>query len=149
MIKKLLVTSLLLLCSMNVGAQLPDHERLHNVEVQTEHNKQSITYLSKQNTANKAEIKRLNNQLQNTANKVDIEQISNQSKKGVATAVAIASIEYPEYNSDKKWSLAVATGTYKGHTSIAYGVAYRPNYDMIFSIKGSDDSVATSVGVNL
>lgn len=148
--KKLLLTVLLTMTALSVSAQqLPTHERLHNAEVQIEHNKQSITYLSKQNNTNKADIKHLNTQLNNMANREDIECVSTDTKKGISTAIAIASLEYPEYNSDKKLSLAVATGTYKGKTSIAYGVAYRPNYDMIFSIKCSDNSVGASVGVNL
>lgn len=145
--KKLLLTALLTMTALSVNAQLPDHERLHNAEVQIEHNKQSVTYLSKQNTANKSDIKRLDAQVKNVS--TDINRLDTDIKKGTSTAIAIASLEYPEYNSDKKFSIAIGTGTYKGHTSIAYGVAYRPNYDMIFSIKGSDDSVSTSVGMNL
>ena len=140
--KKLAITTLLLVCSMNVGAQLPMHEQVHNNTVQIENNKHSIKYLSQQNTINKTEIKQLETKMDEFASKGDI-------SKSTSTAIAIASLEYPAYNKDKKLSLAVATGTYKGKTSIAYGVAYRPNYDMTFSIKGSDDSVATSVGVNL
>ena len=82
----------------------------------------TITYLSKQNATNKAEIKRLNEKIDNVSTQI---------------------------NKDKKFSVAVATGTYKGDASIAYGLAYRPNYDMIFSIKGSDDSVGASMGLNL
>lgn len=111
--KKLAITTLLLVCSMNVGAQLPMHEQVHNNTVQIENNKHSIKYLSQQNTINKTEIKQLETKMDEFASKGDI-------SKSTSTAIAIA-----------------------------YGVAYRPNYDMTFSIKGSDDSVATSVGVNL
>lgn len=140
--KKIIASTLLvILGGFNmVNAQLPQHEQIHNNTVQIEHNKQSITYLSKQNTANKAEIKRLNTQIDN---------VSTQINKSTSTAIALASLEYPAYNKDKKLSVAVGTGTYKGHTSVAYGIAYRPNYDMIFSIKGSDDSVGASIGLNL
>lgn len=138
--KKLFVSTMLVLCSMSVNAQAPTHEQVYNNTVQIENNKQSIVYLSKQNTANKNEIKRLNEQINN---------VSTQLSKSTSTTMAIASLEYPAYNKDKKLSLAIGTGTYKGKTSIAYGVAYRPNYDVIFSVKGTDDSVATSVGVNL
>lgn len=138
--KKLAITTLLLVCSMNVGAQLPMHEQVHNNTVQIENNKQSIKYLNKQNTVNKNEVKRLNSQIDNVSTKVN---------KATSTAIALASLEYPPYNKDKKFSVVVGTGTYKGKTSIAYGVAYRPNYDMIFSIKGSGGSVGASVGMNL
>ena len=138
--KKLFVSTMLVLCSIGVNAQAPVHEQVYNNTVQIENNKQSIVYLSKQNTANKNDIKRLNEQINN---------VSTQLSKSTSTAMAIASLEYPAYNKDKKLSLAIGTGTYKGKTSIAYGVAYRPNYDVIFSVKGTDDSVATSVGVNL
>lgn len=138
--KKLFVSTMLVLCSICVNAQSPIHEKVYNNTVQIENNKQSIVYLSKQNTANKNEIKRLNEQINN---------VSTQLNKSTSTAMAIASLEYPAYNRDKKLSIAIGTGTYKGKTSIAYGVAYRPNYDVIFSVKGTDDSVATSVGVNL
>ncbi len=138
--KKLFVSTMLVLCSMSVNAQLPNHEQVYNNTVQIENNKNSIVYLSKQNIANKNEIKRLNEQINN---------VSTQLSKSTSTAIALTSIEYPAYNKDKKLSLAIGTGSYNGKTSIAYGVAYRPNYDVIFSIKGTDDSVATSVGVNL
>lgn len=135
--KKLIVSTMLVLCSMGASAQPPMHEQVYNNTVQIENNKNSIVYLNKQNTANKTEIKKLD------------ERVSTQLSKSTSTAIALASLEYPAYNKDKKLSLAIGTGTYKGKTSIAYGVAYRPNYDVIFSIKGTDDSVATSVGVNL
>ena len=140
MMKKLIVSTMLVLCHMGVSAQAPTHEQVYNNTVQIENNKQSIIYLSKQDTANKAEINKLNSKIDN---------VSIQLSKSTATAIALASLEYPAYNKDKKLSLAIGTGTYKGKTSIAYGVAYRPNYDVIFSVKGTDDSVATSVGVNL
>lgn len=138
--KKLIVSTMLVLCSIGVSAQAPTHEQVYNNTVQIENNKNSIVYLSKQNTANKNEIKRLNEQINN---------VSTQLSKSTSTAIALTSIEYPAYNRDKKLSLAIGTGSYNGKTSIAYGVAYRPNYDVIFSVKGTDDSVATSVGVNL
>lgn len=138
--KKLIVSTMLVLCYMGVSAQAPTHEQVYNNTVQIENNKNSIVYLSKQNTANKNEIKRLSEQINN---------VSTQLSKSTSTAAALASLEYPAYNKDKKLSLAIGTGTYNGKTSIAYGVAYRPNYDVIFSVKGTDDSVATSVGVNL
>lgn len=140
--KKLFVSTTLLfvLGAVDVCAQLPEHEQVYNNKVQIENNKNSIKYLVNQNTVNKNDIKRLNEQVNN---------VSTQINKSTSTAISLASLEYPAYNKDKKLSLAVATGTYKGKTSVSYGVAYRPNYDMIFSIKGSDDSVGASVGVNL
>ena len=75
--------------------------------------------------------------------------LRNESRKGISQAIAIAGLEYPTYDDEHKLKIAIGTGTYKGQTSVAYGIAYTPNYDTIFSIKGSDNSVACSVGVNL
>lgn len=136
----LFVSTMLVLCSIGVSAQPPTHEQVYNNTVQIENNKQSIVYISKQNTANKTEIKKLNDKIDN---------VSTQLSKSTSTSIALSSLEYPAYNKDKKLSIAMGTGTYNGETSIAYGVAYRPNYDVIFSVKGTDDSVTTSVGVNL
>lgn len=79
----------------------------------------------------------------------DYDNFKSETKKGISQAIAIAGLERPAYNDDKKLSIMIGTGSYKGQTSVAYGVAYTPNYDTVFSIKGSDDSVACSVGVNL
>lgn len=79
----------------------------------------------------------------------DMDDLRNESRKGISQAIAIAGLEYPTYDDEHKLKIAIGTGTYKGQTSVAYGVAYMPNYDTIVSIKGSDNSVACSVGVNL
>lgn len=79
----------------------------------------------------------------------DMANLRSETRKGISQAIAIAGLEYPTYDDDHKLKIAIGTGTYKGQTSVAYGIAYTPNYDTIFSIKGSDDSVACSVGVNL
>lgn len=79
----------------------------------------------------------------------DMDNLRSETRKGISQAIAIAGLEYPTYDDEHKLKIAIGTGTYKGQTSVAYGIAYTPNYDTIFSIKGSDDSVACSVGVNL
>lgn len=79
----------------------------------------------------------------------DFDNFKGETRKGISQAIAIAALEYPTYDDEHKVKFAVGTGTYKGKTSVAYGIAFTPNYDTIFSIKGSDDSVACSVGVNL
>lgn len=79
----------------------------------------------------------------------DYNNFRRETKKGISQAIAIGGLERPEYNDEKKLSIMIGTGTYKGVTSVAYGIAYTPNYDTVFSIKGSDDSVSCSMGVNL
>lgn len=79
----------------------------------------------------------------------DLSNLRNETRKGISQAIAIAGLERPTYDSDHKLSVMFGTGTYKATTSVAYGVSYMPNYDTVFSIKGSNDSVACSVGVNL
>ncbi len=79
----------------------------------------------------------------------DYNDFKTETKKGISQAIAISGLERPTYNDEKKLSIMIGTGSYKGTTSVAYGIAYTPNYDTVFSIKGSEDSVACSVGVNL
>lgn len=86
-------------------------------------------------------------QLQDLTN--DYNNFKSETRSGIASAVAIAGLEKPVYDSDHKLSVMIGTGTYKGTTKVAYGIAYQPNYDWVFSVKGSDDTVATSVGFNL
>lgn len=93
----------------------------------------------------------MSNKLQQQINGLsnDFDNFKTETRKGISQALAIAGLEKPVYDSDHKTSIMIGTGTYKCHTSIAYGIAYQPNYDMVFSIKGSEDSVTTSMGFNL
>lgn len=86
-------------------------------------------------------------QLQGLSN--DYATFKGETRKGIASAVAIASLEKPQYDPNHKTTIMIGTGTYKGTTQVAYGVTYQPNYDTVFSIKGSNDTVGTSVGFNL
>lgn len=79
----------------------------------------------------------------------DYTNFKHETRKGIASAIAIASLEKPAFDIEHKTSIMMGIGTYKGTASIAYGITYQPNYDMVFSIKGSDDSVGCSMGINL
>ena len=124
---------------MSVQAQ-PLHEQVYNNTQQINANKYAVQYLQKKDKVLRQDIDKMYS---------DVSTIKNESRKGTATALAVANIEYPQYNKDKKVSIAVATGTYKGNTAIAYGLAYRPNEDIIFSIKGTDDTIGGAVGMSL
>ena len=92
-------------------------------------------------------IKGLNENINNV--RTDLQDFKHETRKGISQAIAIAGIEYPTYDDEHKFKIAFATGTYKGQTSLAYGVAYTPNYDTIISIKGTDEATSVSVGFNL
>lgn len=91
--------------------------------------------------------RQLSNDVNNLRN--DLDSLSHSTRHGIAGAVAIAGLEKPDYNPNHKTSIMIGTGTYKGTTAVAYGIAYQPNRDMVFSIKGTDDEFATSVGISL
>lgn len=119
------------------------------------------TQVVKQIDAIKQEQNKLQGQVQNNTtllNSVqeqlntlngDYTNFKHETRKGIASAIAIASLEKPAFDIEHKTSIMIGTGTYKGTASIAYGITYQPNYDMVFSIKGSDDSVGCSIGINL
>ena len=109
--------------------------------------KQALAEHGEKQTEQEANHSSLANSMTSLQN--DMDDLRNESRKGISQAIAIAGLEYPTYDDEHKLKIAIGTGTYKGQTSVAYGIAYTPNYDTIFSIKGSDNSVACSVGVNL
>lgn len=49
-----------------------------------------------------------------------LQEFKGETRKGIAGAVAIAGLEKPPYNPNKKASVMIGTGTYKGHTAVAY-----------------------------
>lgn len=81
--------------------------------------------------------------------KSDFDTFKSETRSGIASAIAIGGLDKPSYDPNHKASVMIGTGTYKGTTKVAYGITYQPNYNMVFSIKGSDDAVATSVGFSL
>ena len=112
------------------------------IKQEANHNelKTDVSVLTEQSNSNTQRL----NTLEDNYN-----SLKSETRKGISQAIAIAGIEYPTYDDEHKFKIAVSTGTYKGQTSVAYGFAYTPNYDTIISVKGTDESTAVSVGFNL
>ena len=60
-----------------------------------------------------------------------------ETNKGLAKVTALTGLHPLDFDPANKWNVAVATGTYKNETSVALGVFYRPNRDVMFSFGSS------------
>lgn len=78
-----------------------------------------------------------------------INNAKHESRRGIASATALAALHPLDYNPDHKVDVMGAVGHYRGNTAVALGVAYRPNENMMFtigtSINGKDTAVNAGV----
>ena len=100
---------------------------------------------------NKAAIDELANRVVNGTNTLNnrINTVEKQSRRGVASASALAALHPLDYNPDHKLDIMAGLGHYRGNTAVALGVAYRPNENVMFSagvsINGKDTAVNAGV----
>lgn len=127
------------------------NEKVYNQGVQIENNKMNIqaqqTQLKNLKAQHQADMDRVNSKLANMES--DFQDFKGETRKGIAGAIAIAGLERPNYSDDHKLGVMVGTGTYKGHTAVAYGITYQPNWNTVIAVKGTDDAVTTSIGFAL
>ena len=78
-----------------------------------------------------------------------INNAKRESRRGIASATALAALHPLDYNPDHKVDVMGAVGHYRGNTAVALGVAYRPNETMMFtigaSINGKDSAINAGV----
>lgn len=78
-----------------------------------------------------------------------INNAKHESRRGIASATALAALHPLDYNPDHKVDVMGAVGHYRGNTAVALGVTYRPNENMMFtigtSINGKDTAVNAGV----
>ena len=100
---------------------------------------------------NKAAIDELANRVVNGTNTLNnrINTVEKQSRRGVASASALAALHPLDYNPDHKLDIMAGLGHYRGNTAVALGAAYRPNENVMFSagvsINGKDTAVNAGV----
>ena len=100
---------------------------------------------------NKAAIDELANRVVNGTNTLNnrINTVEKQSRRGVASASALAALHPLDYNPDHKLDIMAGIGHYRGNTAVALGAAYRPNENVMFSagvsINGKDTAVNAGV----
>lgn len=100
---------------------------------------------------NKAAIDELANRVVNGTNTLNskINDVQKQSRRGVASASALAALHPLDYNPDHKLDIMAGLGHYRGNTAVALGAAYRPNENVMFSagvsINGKDTAVNAGV----
>lgn len=79
--------------------------------------------------------------------KVDRNQL--ESRRGIASATALAALHPLDYNPDHKLDVMGGVGHYRNQTAMALGVAYRPNANVMFtlgtSINGKDTAINAGV----
>ena len=100
---------------------------------------------------NKVAIDELANRVVNGTNTLNnrINTVEKQSRRGVASASALAALHPLDYNPDHKLDIMAGLGHYRGNTAVALGAAYRPNENVMFSagvsINGKDTAVNAGV----
>lgn len=100
---------------------------------------------------NKATIDKLADRVVNGTNTLNnrINDVQKESRRGVASASALAALHPLDYNPDHKLDIMAGLGHYHGNTAVALGVAYRPNENVMFSggvsINGKDTAVNAGV----
>ena len=100
---------------------------------------------------NKAAIDQLADRVVNGTNTLDnkINDVQKESRRGVASASALAALHPLDYNPDHKVDVMAGLGHYRGKTAAAIGAAYRPNENVMFtigtSINGKDTAINAGV----
>jgi hypothetical protein len=100
---------------------------------------------------NKAAIDQLADRVVNGTNTLDnkINDVQKESRRGVASASALAALHPLDYNPDHKVDVMAGLGHYRGKTAAAIGTAYRPNENVMFtigtSINGKDTAINAGV----
>ena len=100
---------------------------------------------------NKAAIDELANRVVNGTNTLNnrINTVEKQSRRGVASASALAALHPLDYNPDHKLDIMAGLGHYRGNTAVALGAAYRPNENVMFtvgaSINGKDSAINAGI----
>lgn len=100
---------------------------------------------------NKAAIDELADRVVNGTNTLDnkINDVQKESRRGVASASALAALHPLDYNPDHKVDVMAGLGHYRGKTAAAIGAAYRPNENVMFtigtSINGKDSAINAGV----
>ena len=100
---------------------------------------------------NKATIDKLADRVVNGTNTLNnrINDVQKESRRGVASASALAALHPLDYNPDHKLDIMAGLGHYHGNTAVALGAAYRPNENVMFSagvsINGKDTAVNAGV----
>lgn len=100
---------------------------------------------------NKAAIDELADRVVNGTNTLDnkINDVQKESRRGVASASALAALHPLDYNPDHKVDVMAGLGHYRGKTAAAIGAAYRPNENVMFtigtSINGKDTAINAGV----
>ena len=100
---------------------------------------------------NKAAIDKLADRVVNNTNALNnkINDVQKESRRGVASASALAALHPLDYNPDHKVDVMAGLGHYRGKTAAAIGAAYRPNENVMFtigtSINGKDTAINAGV----
>lgn len=114
-------------------------------------NSDTIKELTNTNNNNFATINNNLNSLDTKINTLDSKINANQkeTRKGIASASALAALHPLDYNPDHKVDIMAGVGHYRGNTAVALGVAYRPNENTMFtvgtSINGKDTAINAGV----
>lgn len=121
------------------------------VQNQVDQNRENI---QKESSERKEEDARLNNRLQGVESDINdingrLDRMDGKIEKGVALAIAHASLKPLDYDPQYKWSGAMGVGSYKSKNAIAAGLFYHENKDVMFNISVSACEGDTGVGAGV
>ena len=89
--------------------------------------------------ADTREIRQLHEQNLRTVTdlQTDLQTLRHHTRQGLAKVTAVSGLRPLSFDKNAKWSLSVATGSYKNEHAVAMGAFYQPNRDMLFSFGSS------------
>lgn len=94
-------------------------------------------------------VGQLNNAVSNISNHYDalsnkVNKNHNETKRGIAGTAALAALHPLDFDPDHKLDVMAGVGHFHGSNAVAFGAAYRPNEDLMFTVGstvGNGDTV--------
>ena len=124
---------------------------IDEVQQQVDENRENI---QKETSERKQEDARLDNRINGVEQEISdingrLDRLDGKIEKGVALAIAHASLKPLDYDPECKWSGAMGVGSYKGKNALAAGVFYHESKDVMFNLSISTCQGDTGVGAGV
>ena len=113
--------------------------QVSNNNTQIQNNQRAIAKETADRTAEDARLDTRIDNLQQDVNYLggEVRRLDGRINKGVALAIAQASLKPLPFDPKYKWSASMGVGSYHGENAIAAGIFYQPNNDLAFNISMS------------
>lgn len=127
------------------GSQL--HAVVSEVENNTNGIKMNADAIKELASVSNNNVIEINNNLNALDNRINANQ--KETRKGIASASALAALHPLDYNPDHKVDIMAGIGHYRGNIAVALGVAYRPNENIMFTVGASINGKDTAINAGL